>query len=307
MPLISVIIPVYNVENYLRQCLDSIINQTLKDIEIICVDDGSTDKSLDILKEYKQKDNRITILTQQNLHAGVARNTGYKAATGKYLSFLDSDDFFDLNMLEDMYNKAEEDGSDVVVCEYRGYNNKTQQYIKEYKIDPMYMKMSPFEPSKIGNQLFHFSSLNAWSKLFRKKLFDKYDLHFEECACCNDLTCVCTALALANKISVLKKFYISYRMNQNSNLTAGRHTHTESFLFAIQQLENNLQHFGVYEKFKDAFLFKARLSFKWEMSLCTPTQKEERRQYAKKYISPELYTALYKENKPKTVHKNKYM
>ena len=98
----------------------------------------------------------------------------YKAATGKYLSFLDSDDFFDLNMLEDMYNKAEEDGSDVVVCGYRGYNNKTHQYIKEYKIDPMYMKMSPFEPSKMGNQLFHFSSLNAWSKLFRKKLVESH-------------------------------------------------------------------------------------------------------------------------------------
>ena len=82
-PLVSVIIPVYNVEKYLRQCLNSVINQTLKDIEIICVDDGSTDKSLQILQEYKEKDNRITILTQQNQYAGVARNNGLKIAKQK--------------------------------------------------------------------------------------------------------------------------------------------------------------------------------------------------------------------------------
>ena len=94
-PKVSVIIPVYNVEDYLRQCLDSVINQTLKDIEIICVDDGSTDKSLEILHEYEKKDSRITVLTQKNQYAGVARNVGMSVATGKYFVFLDSDDFFE--------------------------------------------------------------------------------------------------------------------------------------------------------------------------------------------------------------------
>lgn len=85
-PKVSVIIPVYNVEQYLRECLDSVINQTLREIEIICVDDGSTDSSLEILKEYAQKDNRFTIITQENLHAGVARNAGLAVAKGEYLS-----------------------------------------------------------------------------------------------------------------------------------------------------------------------------------------------------------------------------
>ena len=93
-PKVSVIIPVYNVEEYLRECLDSIVKQTLREIEIICVDDGSTDNSLEILKEYAKKDNRITVITQKNLHAGVARNAGLAVAKGEYLSFLDSDDFF---------------------------------------------------------------------------------------------------------------------------------------------------------------------------------------------------------------------
>ena len=90
---ISVIIPIYNTAQYLRQCLDSVIHQSLKDIEIICVDDGSTDNSLQILQEYAKKDKRIIILQQENQGAGVARNYGMKVATAEYLSFLDSDDF----------------------------------------------------------------------------------------------------------------------------------------------------------------------------------------------------------------------
>ena len=103
VPKVSVIIPIYNVETYLPQCLDSIINQTLKEIEIICVDDGSTDKSLDILKEYAKKDKRVAIITQKNLHAGVARNAGLSQAKGEYISFLDSDDFCEPEMFEKMY------------------------------------------------------------------------------------------------------------------------------------------------------------------------------------------------------------
>ena len=90
---VSVIIPVYNTENYLRECLDSVLAQTLREIEVICVDDGSTDNSLNILKEYQNKDTRIVVLTQENRSAGAARNYGLSIAKGKYLSFLDSDDF----------------------------------------------------------------------------------------------------------------------------------------------------------------------------------------------------------------------
>ena len=92
MPKISVIIPIYNSEKYLEECLDSILNQTLKDIEIICVDDGSTDNSLTILENYAQRDKRIQIFSQQNLHAGIARNHGLEKASGEYVHFMDSDD-----------------------------------------------------------------------------------------------------------------------------------------------------------------------------------------------------------------------
>ena len=143
-PKVSVIIPVYNVEKYLRECLDSVVNQTLREIEIICVDDGSTDSSLDILKEYASKDNRITVIGQQNLHAGVARNAGLAVARGEYLSFLDSDDFFELNMLAEMYNTAKKDGSDTVICGNYVYNDTKKQITDHIKIDKKFIDASPF-------------------------------------------------------------------------------------------------------------------------------------------------------------------
>ena len=93
---VSVIIPVYNAEKYLRQCLDSVVNQTLRDIEIICVDDGSTDGSIEILREYEQKDSRVKVLCQKNQYAGVARNNGLSHASGEYVFFMDSDDYCNL-------------------------------------------------------------------------------------------------------------------------------------------------------------------------------------------------------------------
>lgn len=294
-PLISVIVPVYNVEKYLGQCLDSIINQTMKDIEIICVDDGSTDGSLDILNSYKEKDDRIIILTQKNLYAGVARNTGLKIAKGKYLSFLDSDDFFDANMLEDMYNQAEKDKSDVVVCNFCEYNTNTKETRFRVKIEKRFITKSPFTPKDVINDIFNFGGLNAWSKLFRRQLFIDNDLHFEPCMCCNDFTCVCTAMAACKKISVLEKPYVHYRISQTSNITSKRNKSVDSFFFAAQRLQDNLKKLHLYDTFKHAFTTKMKSSFKWELSLCTQDQKEAKKAVAKDVLSNELYNILYDE------------
>lgn len=292
-PLISVIVPVYNVEKYLKQCLDSIINQTLKNIEIICVDDGSTDKSLQILKDYSRQDNRIIIIEQKNLNAGVARNNGAKIANGDYLSFLDSDDIFELTMLEEMYNLAIIDNSDIVVCGFSIYDNTTKKITKQRLIKEKYVKLSPFKPQQLRDELFNFASPNAWTKLFKKELFIRYDLKFVNTICCNDFTCVYTALALANKISIINKPFIKYRYKQKSNLTANRNKSTDGFLIAAQELENNLQKFNIYSIYKHTFETKIRSSFNWELSLCTPKQKENRKNLAKKIISTNLFNILY--------------
>ena len=103
---VSVVLPVYNSERYIHQCLNSILNQTLKEIEIICVDDGSTDNSVNLINDICKKDSRVSLIMQKNSYAGVARNNGLKHAKGKYVIFLDSDDFFEPDMLLSMYEKA---------------------------------------------------------------------------------------------------------------------------------------------------------------------------------------------------------
>lgn len=118
MPKVSTIVPVYNAEKYISKCLDSLINQTLKDIEIICVDDYSTDNSLAILQDYASKDSRIKIIafeTKQN--AAIARNKGLEVATGEFLGFVDSDDYIDLDFYEKLYHKAKETDADIVKAE----------------------------------------------------------------------------------------------------------------------------------------------------------------------------------------------
>ncbi|MBR5160328.1 MAG: glycosyltransferase family 2 protein, partial [Thermoguttaceae bacterium] len=123
MPAISVIIPVYNVEPYLRECLDSVVNQTFRDIEIICVNDGSTDGSPAILEEYAAKDSRIIIIHQQNGGLSAARNSGMNAAKGDFILFVDSDDYIKQNTLEITYNAAIESGAEMVMfCIYNDKN-----------------------------------------------------------------------------------------------------------------------------------------------------------------------------------------
>ena len=114
-PKISVIIPCYNVEKYLRECLDSVVNQTLKDIEIICVNDGSTDGTQKILEEYAQKDDRILLINKPNGGLSLARNTGMEKMRGEYVAFLDSDDWVDLDFYEKLYNAAKQNGADSAI------------------------------------------------------------------------------------------------------------------------------------------------------------------------------------------------
>lgn len=298
-PLVSVIIPVYNVEKYLKQCLDSVINQTLKDIEIICVDDGSTDDSLNILNDYASKDDRFIIITQKNEHAGVARNVGIEKSSGKYLSFLDSDDFFEPNMLEDMYNLGEKDSSDIVVCGWNNYDNQVKKVTCKHSIESKFVNKSPFVPEDIKEDLFTFCKPNPWTKLYRKSLFIDNDLHFEDFISCNDLTCVCTALFLANKISIINKQYINYRSNQTDNLTAKRNKHFDCFIFSINKLKKNLEKAGKYETYKKTLLKRTTDSIKWELSRCNKQQQAEYPILIKYLLDEDLYNILYKKDSEK--------
>ena len=128
MPAVSIIVPVYNVEKYLRECLESIINQTFQDIEIICVNDGSTDNSRKILTEYAQTDSRIKITDKENGGLSSARNAGLKIAQGEFISFIDSDDWVDKTMIEKLYNNIRALNTDISICAVHQYDESKQEF-----------------------------------------------------------------------------------------------------------------------------------------------------------------------------------
>ena len=135
-PKVSVIIPVYNVEDYLRECLDSVINQTLKDLEIICINDGSTDNSLEILKEYTLKDSRIKIIDKKNEGVAQTRNRGIKIAKGDFVCFIDPDDIYPANdILGSLYTRAIEHNVNICGGEFADYNTNTKEITQDFPLD----------------------------------------------------------------------------------------------------------------------------------------------------------------------------
>ena len=293
VPKISVIMPVYNGELYLRECLDSVINQTLREIEIICVDDGSTDGSLEILREYAKQDERITILTQQNLFAGVARNAGLVVARGEYVIFLDCDDFFELNMLQDMYDMATQDKSDIVVCGHHIYDDKNKRIKISRKSSTEIFNKSPFAPSEIKGDLLSFIDPAPWNKLYRKSLLMDNDIRFSALRICNDLTCVSTLFAVSSKISVLNNYYIYYRTNFAKQLSSTRSKHLDCFVAAFNELIENLRRFKVLDIYKETLTNRINSSLKYELSNCNMADRQVFMELLWNTLDKELLEILY--------------
>lgn len=167
MEKISVIVPFYNVENYANRCINSIVNQTYKNLEIILVDDGSKDSSGIICDEWKDKDSRITVIHKQNGGLSDARNEGIKYATGEYIAFIDSDDFIDKDMFEVLYNNIKETDSQISVCKYIQVEDDEKFKFIKSKEKTMYSKREAIEELLSEKKITN----HAWNKLYKKELF----------------------------------------------------------------------------------------------------------------------------------------
>ncbi|MGN1134021.1 MAG: glycosyltransferase [Oscillospiraceae bacterium] len=270
-PIVSVIIPVYNCEKYLRQCLDSVKNQTLKDIEIICVDDGSTDSSGKILEEYAKADSRFICLKQKNAGAGAARNNGLKIAKGKYLSFLDSDDFFEETMLEKAVEKIAADKADFVVFRCNQYLNDTQTYRSaDYTMRlntlPPY---TPFNFRAITGNVFKTFVGWAWDKLYDREFVLKNNLTFQEQRTSNDMRFVFTALVLAKKITYITDVLAHQRRNNGSSLSNTREKSWFCFYNALKELRDNLKNAGLYKELERDYINYALHFSLWNINTIT--------------------------------------
>ena len=167
MEKISVIVPFYNVENYANRCINSIVNQTYKNLEIILVDDGSKDSSGIICDEWKDKDSRITVIHKQNGGLSDARNEGIKYTTGEYIAFIDSDDFIDKDMFEVLYNNIKETDSQISVCKYIQVEEDEKFKFIKSKEKTIYSKREAIEELLSEKKITN----HAWNKLYKKELF----------------------------------------------------------------------------------------------------------------------------------------
>ncbi len=214
MPKVSVIVPVYNASKYLNKCLETLVNQTLDDIEIIAINDGSSDNSLDIMMEYQSKySSKIKIVNNQNNGIGKTRNIGIEMATGEYLTFIDSDDYIDTNMLLNCYNYASSNDLEIVVCNYYEVNEKDNAITKKI--------IEPFDICNLNDRPELLFKINAspWNKLYRRSLFDNTSMRFPEQLKYEDMGLVLILLHQAKRIGYLDIFGNYYLIRSKSETT----------------------------------------------------------------------------------------
>jgi glycosyltransferase involved in cell wall biosynthesis len=215
---ISVIMPIYNAEKYLREALDSVINQTLRDIEIICVNDGSKDNSLDIVKEYASKDNRIKIIDKENQGYGATVNRGFSEASGEFVAIFEPDDILDKTIYEKLYIKAYENNLDVIKCNFCNFWTETGK-AKRSGLVLRCSKSKPFAPK--DNLKMFTCHASVWAGIYRKSFLEKNNIKFLETpgASFQDMSFNFKVLATSPKIMLLKEPLLYYRQdNPNSSI-----------------------------------------------------------------------------------------
>lgn len=266
MVKVSVVIPVYNVEEFLGECLDSICNQTLEDIEIICVNDGSKDRSLEILNEYASRDERITVIDQENGGHAVATNRGMKLAKGEYLFLMDSDDILDLKALEESYKVAEEKQVDFVIFQAINYYMDTGELVEaeNYSMNGLYdiVGDSIFNYKDVKDYVFNIT-VTPWSKLYKRDFIEKNSITFPEGLVFDDNVFFYDVLFAADKITFLKKHLFKRRWYSQSSTRSGAR-HFKDYIQICELIWQVFAKYGVFYEFeKELYHKKVSTVYYW--------------------------------------------
>ena len=278
MPKVSVIIPVYNAEQYLRECLDSVINQTLKDIEIICVDDCSTDNSPQILDEYAQKDERIKVLHQKtNNKQGYARNIGIEISSSDYITFVDADDSLAIDAIKTLYSKMIEVDCDVVIADLDTFSEciQDERFVENYK---NYYKNKAHEEGlhTFKKEFMRYRS-GPVAKLFKKSIIIDNQIKFPENLINEDGGFHIAYFAYVQKIYYINKKIYNRRLHKESTMAKRKLKNERKFdIFEVMVWA---YHFlcdkNLYKNFKKAFLFCYEEKMLSLQKRCSEEEKEQ--------------------------------
>lgn len=238
MPKVSVIVPIYNVERFVKRCLDSLVNQTLQEIQIILVNDGSTDESGNIAKEYASKyTNKIIYLEKENGGLSDARNFGMRYAEGEYIAFLDSDDYVENTMYEEMYNKALQENSDYVECDF------LWEYPDKIKVD----KRIPYSNKK---EMLTNVRVVAWNKLIKREILEKNNISFPKGLRYEDIEFTYKLIPYLNKVSYVDKEFVHY-VQRNNSIANVQNERTAEVFTIFDNIIKYYQEKGFYEEYKE--------------------------------------------------------
>lgn len=243
-PAVSVVVPVYNTEKYLRKCLDSLLNQTLTDIEIVAVDDGATDGSPAILDEYKEKyPDRMVVFHKENGGQATARNLAFEHCSGEFIGFLDSDDFVRPEMFQKMYEKAKETGADYVACGYTDvtYEGEKEIILKDYVASRVAKKTEDLFVGALASPFLH---------LYKRELVVDHDVKFPEGVIYEDTAFYLDLIPYITKIAVIEEPLAFRLRHSNSTMTTFLKKKVENIFPVLSYTLEFYQKNGFYEKYQ---------------------------------------------------------
>lgn len=256
--MISIIIPVYNVGEYIKECLDSILMQSYTDLQIIVVDDESSDNTINIVKDYENKFQNFTLLHQQNAGVSVARNTAFPYIKGDYTIYIDPDDFLELDMLENMYNKAKSKKADIVISEFYVYYDEDDKrnYIEKYNVDSGKI----YSNYDVMNLMLNYELQGQlWNKLFKTELLKKINFEFEPHRYIQDVFPVFKAINASKSICFIDKPLYYYRQRATSTVHKKNAKLAEDYYFAMSCIINYIKDKKIKVNEKSLRIFRIKV------------------------------------------------
>ncbi len=254
---VSVIMPIYNAADYLRPAMDSVLWQTLEEIEIICIDDGSTDSSFDIVKEYQRGDSRIRIITEPNAGPALARNNGMRCARGEYLAFLDADDFYEPTFLEALYKRAKSENLDIAISSFDIYNSRTAKFEEPIHPDHMEIYFGGKVTSKNENPDYILSSTigSAWNKVFKRSFVEAKGLAFlADVKMYEDIYFTVTALSFAERVGMTSGILMHHRVHDEQARAKAFSKHYAQVPVVYLKIKEFLTRKGMYSPLLSSYL-----------------------------------------------------